>query len=67
MIDMLVLLKADRVVGHCKSTFSFFLLELRALHGYSKDTFFMVPHKDCQRQYELHHGGLAFTPGNVSY
>lgn len=67
LIDLLVLLKAERVVGHCRSSYSWFLLELRALHAISKGTFDMINHRDCLREHQLHHGGFAFTAGDVKY
>ena len=50
MLDLLVLLRARRLVGNCLSTFSLLLRELRAVAGVPRETFLMVgdaPHVWC--------------------
>lgn len=65
MVDLLVLSEASAVVGHCWSTFSWFVREQRALSGLSKETFRFVDHPHCSKpgtkHYPYFHGGLDFV------
>ncbi|GAB4821695.1 hypothetical protein N2152v2_008741 [Parachlorella kessleri] len=66
LVDLLVLAEAEAVVGHCMSSFSYFLWELRALRGLPRATMGFVGHPDCYNasasHYPVFHGGWRFAP-----
>ncbi|KAI8462190.1 MAG: hypothetical protein J3K34DRAFT_450571 [Monoraphidium minutum] len=69
LIDLLVLSRADKVVGHCQSSFSWFLMEWRALHGLPRNTSHLIQVPRCAQtdawkgsnRFEIFNGGFLFA------
>ena len=63
LVDMLVLAEAQAAVGHCMSSFSSFLRELRALRGAPKPSMRFVEKPQCRNATDNY--GRAFAWGWV--
>ncbi|GAB4819747.1 hypothetical protein N2152v2_006793 [Parachlorella kessleri] len=63
LLDFLVLERAERIVGFCQSSFSWYLREQRALRGVSKSTLLMVDGPQCSDPTHVKYAqGWIFTP-----